>query len=238
VDVLVVIPARFGSTRLPGKPLLLLRGKALVLHAREAALAAGFPRVVVATDDDRILDVVRSAGGEAVLTSSSHVSGSDRVAEVARASSESVILNVQGDEPEADPGLLRSLAAAALAGDPIVTAAARLEDPALRDSPGVVKVVCDADGHALYFSRAPIPAAHPGSESAPRTYGHLGLYAFRREALLRFVSLPPGTLERTEGLEQLRALEHGIPVRVLRADRFTRGVDTAEDLAARESAGP
>jgi len=233
-----VIPARHASTRLPGKPLRLLRGRPLVLYAWEAARAAGLARVVVATDDERVAAVVRAAGGEAALTSPQHPSGTDRVAEVARASREGVILNLQGDEPEADPALLRALCEAAAAGAPVVTAAAPLVDPAHRESPHVVKVVCDAAGHALYFSRAAIPAAHPGSGPPAEVLGHLGIYAFRREALLRFVELPRGPLELSEGLEQLRALEHGLPVRVLRAPRFTRGVDTLEDLAALERQTP
>jgi 3-deoxy-manno-octulosonate cytidylyltransferase (CMP-KDO synthetase) len=237
-DVLAVIPARYASRRLPGKPLCLLRGRPLVLHAWDAARAAGIPRVVVATDDERVARVVRGAGGEAMMTSPDHPSGTDRVAEVARASREAVILNLQGDEPGADPEVLRALCAAAAAGDPMVTAAAPLTDLSLLSNPHVVKVVCDAQGRALYFSRAAIPAAHPGLAEPPVAYGHLGMYAFRRETLERFVSLAPGRLERIEGLEQLRALEHGIPIRVLRAQRFTRGVDTPEDLEELERNHP
>jgi len=235
LNVLAVIPARYGSTRLPGKPLQLLAGRPLVLRVRDAALRAGFARVVVATDDPRVANAVRAAGGEAALTSPDHASGTDRVAEVARASAEPVILNLQGDEPDADPDLLRAVCDAALSGEGLVTAAAELSDAEAVRDPAVVKVVCGADGRALYFSRAPIPAAHPGAPDAPRHYGHLGLYAFRRETLLRFVSLPPGRLERVEGLEQLRALENGIPIRVLRAPRFTRGIDTPADLARAEA---
>jgi 3-deoxy-manno-octulosonate cytidylyltransferase (CMP-KDO synthetase) len=205
-----------------------------VLHAWDSARRAGFEHVVVATDDERIARVVREAGGEAALTSPAHASGTDRVAEVARARDHAVILNLQGDEPDAGPELLRELADAARAGEPMVTAAAALTDPALRRDPGVVKVVCDATGHALYFSRSAIPAPHPGGAEPEKIYGHLGIYAFRREALLRFVELPPGALERIEGLEQLRALENRIPIRVLNAGRFTRGVDTPADLEARE----
>lgn len=225
-----MIPARYASTRLPGKPLALLHGRPLVLHARDAALAAGIARVVVAADDERIVAAVRAAGGEAQMTSPAHASGTDRVAEVAARSPAGVVLNLQCDEPEADPALLRELCESIAGGEAMATAAARLEDPAHLECPHVVKVVCDAAGHALYFSRARIPAAHPGAAGAPPAYGHLGIYAFGRETLERFVRLEPSRLERLEGLEQLRALENGIRIRVLRAARFTRGVDTPEDL--------
>jgi 3-deoxy-manno-octulosonate cytidylyltransferase (CMP-KDO synthetase) len=233
-DTLVVIPARHASTRLPGKPLRLLRGRPLVLHAWSAARDAGFAHVVVATDDERVARVVRDAGGEAEMTSADHPSGTDRVAEVARRRKADVVLNLQGDEPRPDAALLRALCAAVREGEELATAAAPLVSDALRADPSVVKVVCDVSGHALYFSRAAIPAAHPSSNATPPTYGHLGVYAFRRETLLRFVSLPPSRLEMLEGLEQLRALENGIRIRVLRAPVFTRGVDTEADLEAHE----
>lgn len=235
MSVLIVIPARMGSTRLAEKPLLLLRGRPLVLWARDAALKAGVGRVVVATDDERIRQVVEAEGGEAALTGVHHRTGTDRVAEVARRSAEDVILNLQGDEPDADPLLIRRIAEACKAGGGMVTAAAEIQDPEAADSPQVVKVVVGADGNALYFSRARIPATHPGhAGSRPWPLGHLGIYGFRKETLLRFVELPPGRLEGIEGLEQLRALENGIPIRVLLADRLSRGVDTEEDLARHE----
>ena len=230
-----MIPARYASTRLPGKPLRLLRGRALVLHALDAALRAEVGRVIVATDDERIARVVAAAGGEARMTSDRHLTGTDRVAEVARDCAEDVVLNLQGDEPDADPALMRRLCAAVEAGDEMVTAAAPVADPAEAALPQVVKVVCDAGGRALYFSRAIIPARHPGVISPrPLVLGHMGIYAFRRETLLRFVSLPPGALEQTEGLEQLRALENGIPIRVLLTGTRSRGVDTEEDLRGLE----
>lgn len=236
LSCLIVIPARYASTRLPGKPLRLLRGRPLVLHALDAARRAELGRVIVATDDERIASVVAAAGGEARMTSEAHRTGTDRVAEVARECPGEVVLDLQGDEPDADPALMRRLCAAVEAGDEMVTAAARVADPLEAALPQVVKVVCDAGGRALYFSRAVIPARHPGAGGpAPAVLGHMGIYAFRRETLLRFVALPPGALEQAEGLEQLRALENGIPIRVLLTGTRTRGVDTEDDLRNLES---
>jgi 3-deoxy-manno-octulosonate cytidylyltransferase (CMP-KDO synthetase) len=228
---LFVIPARFGSTRLPGKPLLSETGRPLVVHVLEnAARARSADRVVVATDDERILAAVRDAGGEAVLTSPDHRSGTDRVAEAARGLPGGVVVNVQGDEPELDPEHLDRLVAA-LDADPeagIATLAAPA-GPGDDASPHVVKVVVAGSGRALYFSRSPIP--YHRDEAVPRLR-HAGVYAFRREALEAFVRTPPTPLERAESLEQLRALESGVAVKVVVVDRVAPGIDTPEDYAA------
>jgi 3-deoxy-manno-octulosonate cytidylyltransferase (CMP-KDO synthetase) len=223
-----------GAERLPGKPLLAETGKPLVVHALEAARRARrASRVVVATDDRRIADAVRAAGGEAAMTSPSCRSGTDRVAEAARAlPGEDVVLNVQGDEPEVEPEALDALAEAmeADAGIEMGTLAAPLA-PGEESVPSVVKVVVDARGFALYFSRAPIPyrrdPAGPG-----RALHHVGVYAYRRAFLARFAAMPQTPLERTESLEQLRALENGVRVRVVPVDRAPPGVDTREDYEA------
>lgn len=232
---LVVIPARRGALRLPGKPLLAETGKPLVVHTLEAARAARCARrVVVATDDPGIAAAVEAAGGEAVMTSAGCASGTDRVAEAARAlPGEDLVINVQGDEPEIDPAALDALAAAMEAdpGTPMGTLAAPLGDAADLAAPSVVKVVVDAAGFALYFSRAPIPHQRdPGPE--PPRLRHVGVYAFRREFLADFAAAPPSPLERAEGLEQLRALEAGARIRVVPCGSAPRGIDTREDYDA------
>jgi 3-deoxy-manno-octulosonate cytidylyltransferase (CMP-KDO synthetase) len=232
---LIVIPARMGAQRLPGKPLLAETGKPLVVHAMEAARRARCAkRVVVATDDEKIAKAVRKAGGEAVMTSPDCRSGTDRVAEAARGiPGEDVILNVQGDEPEVDPVALDALASA-MEADPSTemgTLAAPIGSEADLAAPQVVKVVADARGFAMYFSRAPIPFRREPSGPAG-ALRHVGVYAYRRGFLERFAALPQTPLERTEMLEQLRALEHGARIRVVLADRAPPGVDTREDYEA------
>lgn len=232
-SVLVVIPARYGAQRLPGKPLLARTGKPLVQHVWEAVRgAACAPRVIVATDDPRIVEAVHAFGGEAVLTSPTHPSGTDRVAEVARLVPADVVVNWQGDEPEL-PGTACD-ALVALFDDPAVqmaTLAAPCEPPGALTNPAVVKVVTAANGDALYFSRAPIPHRRdrvpPAGAAAPRR--HVGVYGFRREALFRFAALPPAPLELAERLEQLRALHHGLAIRVGESPHPGGGIDTPED---------
>jgi 3-deoxy-manno-octulosonate cytidylyltransferase (CMP-KDO synthetase) len=241
---LAVIPARFASTRLPGKVLADIHGKPMVQHVYERARRARrVERVVVATDDERVAAAVRGFGGEAVLTSPDHATGTDRMAEVAWEEAAGVIVNVQGDEPLIDPAAI-DLAVAGLDGDPglaLATLCIPLLDVAEMLSPSVVKVVSDARGDALYFSRSPIPyvrvagggPAEAAAEAVRRGLArrHLGLYAFRREALLRFASLPPVPHEEAEGLEQLRALHHGLRIRVVEfAGEAGPAVDTPEDL--------
>lgn len=227
----MVIPARYASERLPGKPLLSETGKPLIQHVYERARKARLPGdVVVATDDARIYAAVRGFGGKVVMTAARHPSGTDRVAEAARRLPHTLIVNVQGDEPEIDPGLIDRVAAA-LRDDrraDWVTAARPVPgSPGLRD-PSVVKVVADRDGYALYFSRSVIPHAR-GADVPPRALVHVGIYGFRREALARFSETPPSPLERTERLEQLRALELGMRIRVLETRRASRSIDTPED---------
>ncbi|MHC4923097.1 MAG: 3-deoxy-manno-octulosonate cytidylyltransferase [Planctomycetota bacterium] len=236
---LIVIPARLASERLPRKPLLAETGRALVVHTWESASkATRADRVVVATDDEEIATAVRDAGGEAVMTSVDCPSGTDRVAEAARAmagndaSEDDVIINVQGDEPEMDPAFLDALVAAFDDAPDVsmATLAAPLEDAALSDAPSVVKVVTDNRGNALYFSRSRIPFDRDGAGGSPLQ--HIGVYGYRRSFLERMASLEPTPLERTERLEQLRVLEHGESIRVVRVAHSLPGIDTPEEYAS------
>jgi 3-deoxy-manno-octulosonate cytidylyltransferase (CMP-KDO synthetase) len=230
-----IIPARYASTRLPGKPLLRDTGKYLIQHVYEQVAAARkVDRVLVATDDERIRDAVASFGGEAVMTDPAHPSGTDRIAEAAAGLDADLILNVQGDEPDMDPALLDRLAEhlAAHPGDHMATAAVPITDPAAFASPHVVKVVTDGEGRALYFSRAPVP--HPAAAEAGevRPLKHIGVYGFQQAALPAFTRLAPAPLEQREKLEQLRALHHGMTIRVLITDRDHLGIDTPEEYRA------
>jgi 3-deoxy-manno-octulosonate cytidylyltransferase (CMP-KDO synthetase) len=242
--IVAIIPARFGSTRLPGKPLADIHGKTMIERVYERARAASLPnRVLVATDDERIAAAVRRFGGEVVLTSSAHATGTDRLAEAVRATDADIVVNVQGDEPMLDPAGIDAAAAPLVEEPDLPMATLSLPLTELEEmlSPSVVKVVTDARGDALYFSRSPIPHVRtPGGdlEEAARAAlaqglarKHVGLYAYRRAALLRFAALPPSPLERAEGLEQLRALHHGLRIRVIAFDGSGGvAVDTAEDL--------
>jgi 3-deoxy-manno-octulosonate cytidylyltransferase (CMP-KDO synthetase) len=198
---------------------------------RRAAAAAAVSRVIVATDDPRILDAVERFGGEAVLTSASHQSGTDRLAEVAATLDCDVIVNVQGDEPLLVPESIDA-AVTPFASDPALqmsTLRRRIDDPADLQNPNVTKVVVDRDGFAMYFSRAGIPFTRPG-QPAVTAWAHVGLYVYRRGCLLRLAALPPTAMERAEALEQLRALEHGIRIKAIETTHDTIGVDTREDL--------
>ena len=241
--IVAIIPARFGSTRLPGKPLSDIHGKPMIQHVHERVRRARRPdRVLVATDDERIAAVVRGFGGEAVMTSTAHATGTDRLAEAVAATDADIVINVQGDEPMVDPEGIDA-AVDALARDPgldISTLSLPLRDVEEMLSPSVVKVVSDARGEALYFSRSPIPmvrdTADPRAAAAAAVARglarkHVGLYVYRRAALLRFASLPATALEAAEGLEQLRALHHGMRIRVVEREGVSGpAVDTAEDL--------
>ncbi len=235
-----MVPARVASTRLPSKPLQLLGGAPLVARVVERARQVpGVDRVVVATDSGRVADAVLPTGVDVVLTSPDHQSGTDRVAEVARrpeCAGYDVIVNFQGDEPFLPVAAVTGAIARVRSGDAIGTAAAPL-DATLRDDPSRVKVVCDDAGRALYFSRAAVPYLRdPSDLTAARWWQHLGVYAYRRDALLQFCALPSTMLEQTERLEQLRALAAGIPIGVARLDRpAPAGIDTPEDLAAAEA---
>lgn len=205
----------------------------MIAHVYERACRArSLDAVVVATDDERIAEAVDTAGGVAVMTAAAHASGTDRIAEVAAALPCSLIVNVQGDEPLLDPAVIDAVVEPLRqdASIPMGTAARPPGGPEEMASPHVVKVVCDRRGFALYFSRAPIPY---GRDASPMTEArvHVGLYVYRREALLRLASLPPGRLERLEGLEQLRALENGIAIKVVDTDYRSAEVNTPDDLA-------
>jgi 3-deoxy-manno-octulosonate cytidylyltransferase (CMP-KDO synthetase) len=232
VGAIAIIPARYGSTRLPGKPLLCATGKPLIRHVVEAISAAGsVERVVVATDDDRIAAAVHGFGGEAMMTSPDHASGTDRVAEVVeklQLHDERVVVNVQGDEPEIPPGCVdRLVELIERSGAPMATLATRIE-AAEADDPNRVKVVLDADGRALYFSRARIPHDRDGAGSV-EYFLHLGVYAYRAGYVKTFAAMPPGLAEQAERLEQLRALEHGETIAVGIVDYNGRSIDAAED---------
>jgi 3-deoxy-manno-octulosonate cytidylyltransferase (CMP-KDO synthetase) len=198
---------------------------------RRACEAASVARVIVATDDERIRSAVERFGGECVMTSPSHQSGTDRLAEVASALQVDIIVNVQGDEPLLDPAMIDA-AVAPLTVDPglmMSTLRKRITDPAELHNPNVTKVVVDRHGFALYFSRAPIPFTRAGHPEAP-AWRHIGMYVYRRECLLQLSRLPQTPLERAEALEQLRALEHGIRIQAIETAHDTIGVDTPDDL--------
>ena len=198
---------------------------------RRAAAASSVSSVLVATDDERILEAVRGFGGVACMTSPEHRSGTDRLAEVAAELASEIIVNVQGDEPLLEPGMIDE-AIEPLLADPMVvmsTLRKRIEDPGELANPNVTKVVVDRDGYALYFSRAPIPFTRQGSQAAP-AWRHIGLYVYRRECLMRLTSLPPTAMEQAEALEQIRALEYGVRIKAIETVHDSIGVDTPEDL--------
>lgn len=236
--VAVVIPARYASTRLPGKPLLRATGKYLVQHVYEQAAAARCAaEVVVATDDDRIRAAVLSFGGRVVMTSPDHPSGTDRAAELAAGLTADVVVNVQGDEPQVDPAAIDLLAGLMADGTAdMATLAVPLPDRESYLSPNVVKVVSDDAGRALYFSRSPIPFVRDGEPDfaarPARFLQHLGLYAYRRAFLLRLAATPPHPLEEAEKLEQLRVLGTGGTIRLGLVEHAHRGVDTPADYDA------
>ena len=229
-----VIPARYASTRFPGKPLIPLHGKPMFWHVwSRAARCPLLSSITLATDDERIKEAAEALGVPVLMTGNHHQSGTDRVHEAARLlglPDDAVVINIQGDEPALDPDALTLLASAF--ADPAVRAAtlAHPLDPSALLRPDKVKVVLAANGDALYFSRAGIPFSRDGERALP-VYGHIGLYAFAMHTLGRFVALPPSPLERTEKLEQLRLLENNIPMRVLLTDKNFVGVDQVEDVA-------
>jgi 3-deoxy-manno-octulosonate cytidylyltransferase (CMP-KDO synthetase) len=232
LTVVAVIPARFASTRFPGKPLADIDGRPMIEHVyRRAAASSAVSQVMVATDDVRIATAVTAFGGQVRLTSPDHLSGTDRLAEVAASLNCDVVVNVQGDEPLLDPRAITE--AVAPFKDPSIsmtTLYRRIEDPADLTNPNVVKVVVDRAGFALYFSRSPIPYLRDPRGGWPPLYRHIGLYAYRRTTLLVLASLDPTPLERAESLEQLRALEHGIRIKTVQTAYDSMGVDTPEDL--------
>jgi 3-deoxy-manno-octulosonate cytidylyltransferase (CMP-KDO synthetase) len=228
-----VIPARYGASRLPGKPLAVIAGRPMIEHAyRRASAARGVAAVIVATDDDRIASAVAGFGGRSVMTRPDHASGTDRIAEVARGLSCDLIVNVQGDEPALAPAAIEQ-AIAPLAADPSIvmgTLGSPLDDASDPQNPHVVKVLVDRHGFALYFSRAPVPYRREAGAPGSAVLRHVGLYVYRRDFLLILASLPRTPLERAESLEQLRALEHGYRIKVVETAYQSLSVDTPEDL--------
>lgn len=235
----VIIPVRFASTRLPGKPLLRIADKPLIQHVYECAQASGAARITIATDDTRIADAASAFGAEVCLTATTHRSGTERIAEVVQklaVPDDTIVVNLQGDEPLMPPALLRTVADA-LAAQPqaaVATAMHGLTDRAMLDNPNIVKVVCDRNGFALYFSRAPIPWEARHGEYPPlssQAFRHIGLYAYRAGFVTRYASWPTCPLEEIERLEQLRVLWYGERIVVWESKEAPgAGVDTTEDL--------
>ena len=246
MKTLVVIPARYASSRFPGKPLADINGKSMIRRTYEQAMqAASVDRVVVATDDERIVQHVRAFGGAVVLTAPDHPSGTDRVAEVAAAAGEEYpfVINVQGDEPFIPPAMIDQVLAPLRRGSTIATLAKEITDAAELHNPNVVKVVRDRRGKALYFSRLPVPYLRDrpvgATDELPAQtyYRHIGIYAFRAGALRDLAELEPTPLETAERLEQLRWLEHGYAVQVDITDMDSAGIDTPEQLATLRRGG-
>ena len=230
--VIAVIPARYDSSRLPGKALAEIGGVPMIVRVwRQTRRARSLERVIVATDDERIAHAVRAAGGEAEMTASTHQSGTDRIAEVAARIDAEIYLNVQGDQPFIAPEDLDALVAPMRAEPALAmaTLATPITDREEWYNPNKVKVVCDARGDAIYFSRSPIPFARDGGVPAVARR-HIGVYGYRRDFLLRFAALEPGVLEQIEKLEQLRALERGYRIRVVASVAPSMEVDTPDDL--------
>lgn len=229
-----IIPARYHSTRLPGKPLADIAGKPMIQRVYEQAVQAKLPqKVLVATDHEDIFKVVQTFGGEAIMTSSKHPTGTDRLAEVAEQLDDAdIIVNIQGDEPEIDPNVIDQLVAPLI--DSKEVAMTTLITPmkeAEQEQPGCVKVVVDRKGRALYFSRSLIPYLRSEERLVP-VYKHIGVYAYQKELLLSFAKWAPTPLEQIESLEQLRALEYGEKIQTILVDHSAIGVDTPEDLQA------
>jgi 3-deoxy-manno-octulosonate cytidylyltransferase (CMP-KDO synthetase) len=233
-EVLAVIPARHASTRFPGKPLATIAGRPMIQHVVERVRRAQkVSRIVVATEDERIKKAVESFGAEAIMTRPDHRTGTDRVAEVATHIQAVIYVNVQGDEPLIDPGTVDALVESMLNNSEmqIATPCAAIDQPKDIMDPNIVKVVRDFDSNALYFSRAPVPWVRETTPTvAPSHWKHLGLYAFRRDVLLEFPTLPPGELERVEQLEQLRWLENGFHIGVVETDYDAVSVDVPGDV--------
>ena len=245
-DFIVAIPARYASTRLPGKPLREIGGVPMVLRVARRALDAGAREAWVATDDERIAEALQGSGVRVAMTAATHVSGSDRLAEcadIAGWNDDAIVVNLQGDEPFAPAAGIRKVAETLEAsGTEMATLAAEIVDPDEFFDPNAVKLVCDANGNALYFSRAPIPWHRDAFAQDRRALmpgeclRHIGIYAYRAGFLRRFAALPPGRLEKVESLEQLRALEAGFRIAAaLTPEPFPPGVDTEEDLHRAEA---
>ena len=230
--ILGVIPARFSSTRFPGKVLAQIAGKTMLQHVyQRACLSTYLTSVIIATDDDRVYTVARDFGARVRLTRSDHLSGTDRAAEVASAEDAEIVVNIQGDEPLISPAAIDAAILPLVHSPALVMATLkkRIEDPREITDPNVVKVVTNRSGDAVYFSRCAIPFEREQSAGTPY-FKHIGLYVYRRKFLLAYPSLPVGPLEAAERLEQLRALENGFRIRVVETEYESLGVDTPEDL--------
>ena len=232
---IAVIPARYASTRFPGKVLADLGGKPILRHVWERTKRSKADAVLIAVDDPKVFEAARAFGADVVMTSPNHPSGSDRIWEAVRGRDAEVIINVQGDEPFVKPQVIDALIdAMSDAGAPdMATVAVPCPRAEFADNPNMVKVVMSADSYALYFSRSMIPFLRTGGTEM-ETFRHWGIYAYRREALARFVSLPEGHLEKCEKLEQLRALENGMRIKVIRTVYQSVGIDTPEELEKAE----
>lgn len=233
---LAVIPARYGSTRFPGKVLAMLGGKPIIQHVWERAIRSKADDVLVAVDEQKVFDAVTAFGGKAVMTAKNHPTGSDRIWEVASKSDADAIINIQGDEPFVKPEVIDSLidAITAPTAPDMATVVVPCPRAEFENNPNMVKVVLSSDSYALYFSRSMIPFLRVGGTET-ETYRHWGIYAYRRAALERFVSLPEGKLEQCEKLEQLRALENGMRIKVIVTPYSSIGIDTPEELAKAEA---
>ncbi len=235
MSTIAVIPSRYASTRLEGKALMDIAGKPMVQRVYEVALGAQLvDRVIVATDDKRILDTVQGFGGEAELTSPHHLSGTDRIAEVVANLSCELVVNLQGDEPLMDPRLIDSVVQLLLDNQDVPMASAQTSIETIEDlkNPNIVKVVSDRNGYALYFSRSPLPYRFSADEDDRASFGfkHIGLYVYRKDFLKKIVGLDPSPLEKQERLEQLRVLENGYKIKLVTTKYDSLGVDTPEDL--------
>lgn len=231
MKILCVIPARYASTRLPGKPLADIVGKPMIQHVYERSAQATIPQqVVVATDDEKVFQAVQQFGGKVVMTSSEHQTGTDRLAEVASKYAEvDVIINVQGDEPLIDPKVIDELAQEFLNDTALQMASVMsIMDTEDYQNPNAVKVVTDLNNNALYFSRSLLP--YPRVEGKANVYKHIGIYAYKKDFLLKFAKLEPTPLEQSESLEQLRALENGYKIKMIKTKSKFIGVDSIEDL--------
>jgi 3-deoxy-manno-octulosonate cytidylyltransferase (CMP-KDO synthetase) len=232
--ILGVIPARYASSRFPGKALVSIGGKTMLQHVWERASQARYlTDVVIATDDERIRAAAEEFRARVIMTRADHLSGTDRVAEAASASNAHVIVNIQGDEPLIDPLAIDAAILGLLEEDaaPMGTLRKRIERTEEIHDPNVVKVVTDRENNALYFSRSPIPHVREPGEAGPGYFKHIGLYVYQRDFLLGYPDLPVGPLERAERLEQLRAIENGFSIRVVETEYESLGIDTPEDWA-------
>ena len=234
MNVIGIIPARYGSTRLEAKALADIAGKPMIQHIYERAKAASIiDDVIVATDDERIKNIVEKFGGKAVFTAKEHSSGTERVAEAVFDLDVKIVINIQGDEPLIHTAMINDVAYALLENSDLVMATLKREinNPLEFNNPNVVKVVTDKNGFALYFSRSPLPNITRDKQAiALKLYKHIGIYAYTKDFLLTFKGLKPSRLEQAESLEQLRALEHGYRIKVIETKHDSIGVDTAEDL--------